>query len=237
MMVAMSERFEMRVDEDTLARVDKWRRKQRDVPSRAEAMRRLVERGLEKASGESVTFSDGEKLLIFMMDDLYKHLDISNMQVDSGLLTEMITDGHYWAPKWKFRSVFRDHESDPRVARYVITVLEMWDVVERGYAQLSKEERAPIKASATSCERPVRFMGFDSTSEPEEFEIAHFIIEMTGRFSRRFEGRKLDAGVPMRDTYAPMLVMFEPMRRRLAEGEVDESQIASVVLGSVGMRR
>ena len=35
--------FQMRVSEDFLRAVDDWRRRQKDLPSRAEAIRRLVE--------------------------------------------------------------------------------------------------------------------------------------------------------------------------------------------------
>jgi hypothetical protein len=38
--------FQMRVSADWLATIDDWRRKQPDIPSRAEAIRRLVEKGL-----------------------------------------------------------------------------------------------------------------------------------------------------------------------------------------------
>jgi metal-responsive CopG/Arc/MetJ family transcriptional regulator len=38
-------RFVMRVDDDFFRRVDEWRRRQPDIPSRSEAVRRLVERG------------------------------------------------------------------------------------------------------------------------------------------------------------------------------------------------
>jgi hypothetical protein len=41
-----SERFQMRVSPSFLRLVDEWRRKQPDLPSRAEAIRRLVERGV-----------------------------------------------------------------------------------------------------------------------------------------------------------------------------------------------
>jgi hypothetical protein len=41
-----SERLEMRVDETFLEKVDDWRRKEPDIPPRAEAVRRLVELGL-----------------------------------------------------------------------------------------------------------------------------------------------------------------------------------------------
>ena len=41
-----TERVEIRLDRSFLKTVDNWRRKQRDIPSRAEAIRRLAERGL-----------------------------------------------------------------------------------------------------------------------------------------------------------------------------------------------
>ncbi len=40
-----TERFQMRASPAFLRLVDDWRRKQPDLPSRAEAIRRLVERG------------------------------------------------------------------------------------------------------------------------------------------------------------------------------------------------
>jgi hypothetical protein len=42
-----TERFEMRVPASFLKTIDDWRRKQAELPSRAEAIRRLVELGLE----------------------------------------------------------------------------------------------------------------------------------------------------------------------------------------------
>lgn len=45
------ERFEMRVSEDFLRQIDDWRRQQPDLPSRAEAIRRLIEAGLAAQKG------------------------------------------------------------------------------------------------------------------------------------------------------------------------------------------
>ena len=39
--------FNMRVTNEWLGKVDDWRRSQRDIPSRSEAIRRLVEVGIE----------------------------------------------------------------------------------------------------------------------------------------------------------------------------------------------
>src|SRR5215203_6069088 len=45
---SLSERFEMRATEAWLAAVDDWRRTQPDLPSRGEAIRRLVEQARKK---------------------------------------------------------------------------------------------------------------------------------------------------------------------------------------------
>jgi hypothetical protein len=42
----LTERFEMRLSTDDVISLDEWRRHQSDIPSRAEAIRRLVEAGL-----------------------------------------------------------------------------------------------------------------------------------------------------------------------------------------------
>ncbi len=41
------ERYELRLPADFFKPIDDWRRKQEDLPSRAEAIRRLVELGLK----------------------------------------------------------------------------------------------------------------------------------------------------------------------------------------------
>jgi len=43
-----TERFQMRVSPSFLRMVDEWRRRQPDLPSRAEAIRRLVGRGMSE---------------------------------------------------------------------------------------------------------------------------------------------------------------------------------------------
>ena len=43
----MDERLQMAVPKSFVAKIDEWRRKQPDIPSRSEAVRRLVEIGLK----------------------------------------------------------------------------------------------------------------------------------------------------------------------------------------------
>jgi uncharacterized protein len=45
--------FQMRVSDDFLKSIDKWRRKQEDKPSRAEAIRRLVQAALQNSKSDA----------------------------------------------------------------------------------------------------------------------------------------------------------------------------------------
>ena len=48
--VPKTERMELRVDDEFLARLDDWRRKQADIPSRASAIRQLVTIALQQGN-------------------------------------------------------------------------------------------------------------------------------------------------------------------------------------------
>jgi hypothetical protein len=50
---ALDETFNMRVPGDTLRRIDEWRRRSPDLPTRAEAARRLIEIGLRAPRTEA----------------------------------------------------------------------------------------------------------------------------------------------------------------------------------------
>jgi hypothetical protein len=43
--------FQMRASEEFFRQIDQWRREQPDIPSRSEAIRRLIELGLAAAKG------------------------------------------------------------------------------------------------------------------------------------------------------------------------------------------
>lgn len=227
-MVPKSERFEMRLDEDILDRVDRWRADQDDVPSRAEGMRRLVDLGLTRTSGEVVRFSDGEKLIVTMLRDIYKHLKLTKGDLDPDFLSEVIGGGHYWALKWSLVGLFHDHEDDPRDVTFVVDVLDMWNFIERGYEKLSKKDKDRVEKEATPFGKYVTFMGFDGNNEAAHVGIARFLIEEMGRFSR-FKGRELNSHMHSLAAYRRMLNVFEPMRDALVGDDLDATKIIAIL--------
>lgn len=227
-MALKSERFEMRMDEEILARVDSWRSEQADLPSRAEAMRRLVEVGLSREGADTVRFSDGEKLLVMMMRDLYRHLKLQRGEIDPDFISEVIWGGHYWAPRWEMPGLYHDHADQPTDVRFVVDVLDMWSFIEAGYAKLVKKDKERIEAEVGPLGKSVRFIGFDGNNESELMSIALFFVEKMGRFTE-FKGRDMNSHAPMSEAYRRMLSAFEPMRAGLVGTGLSASQIINIL--------
>lgn len=227
-MVPKTERFELRLDEKTLSTIDTWRSEQADLPSRAEAMRRLVELGLSRSGKQPVRFSDGEKVLILLMRDLYSRLKITDVDLEPDFLAEVIWGGHYWAAEWKLPGVFHGHEDDPNDLSVVVDVLDMWDRVEAGFAQLSTRDRVSLEEAAAPFGKNPTFPGFDGNNEAQLLTIADFLVNKMGRFSR-FAGRDLNAHMPTIDMHRRMLRVFHPIRSSSIGGEFGLSQLTKLL--------
>lgn len=228
-MVPKNERFEMRLDNAMLEQVDEWRSGQSDVPSRAEAMRRLIEHGLMGSTKDTVRFTDGEKVLIIMMRDVYKHLKLSQTEIDPEFVAEVIWGGHNWAAKWQMPDLFHGEEDDPRDLSFVLDVLEMWEYVERGYEKLSKGEKATLAKEAAPFGKDVRFFGFDGNNEGSLVGIARFLVKNMNRFTR-FADRDFNAHMPTVDIYRRMLAVFRGTRNRGIPRELGFAQLKGILL-------
>ncbi len=222
-----TERFEMRMDRETLENVDTWRADQPDLPSRAEAVRRLVDAGLARSQKGAVRISDGEKLILMMLCDLYKHQEVDS-DIDPEFVSKTIDGGHYWALEWKYSGLFHGHVDRLRVVYEVCDVLDMWSFIERSYAELSTQDKERVASEAEPFGKDVTFRGFDGNNEAGHIHVAHFLINDMGRFNR-FKGRDLNSHVPSIDSHRRMLAVFKPMQETLVGGELSASQIIDML--------
>jgi uncharacterized protein YfbU (UPF0304 family) len=225
---AMTERFEMRLDPAVLEQVDAWRARQGDVPSRSEAVRRLVDAGLAASGSEKeIRVSDGEKLVLLMLCDLFKQLKVKS-DIDPAFVEAMIYGGHYWGLSWKYPGIYHGHEDRAAVVSETVDILDMWYFIERGYKGLSKKERDRVAAEAEPLGSRVVFSGFDGNNESEYLSVAGFLIKQLDRFTE-FEGRNLNAHTPTIDIHRRMLSVFKPMRIKLAGRELNASEIIELL--------
>jgi uncharacterized protein YfbU (UPF0304 family) len=227
-MQAKTERFEMRLDEEVLASVDAWRSERDDAPSRAEAIRQLLETGLRVKSRDAVEFSDGEKMIVLMLCDLMKQLKVKG-DTNPDFLQSVIFGGHYWGLKWDLTGVFHGHVDKPEVVRDAANFMDMWSFIEFGYAKLSKKEKERIEKEAPPFGKHVVFRGFDGNYEAEYLNVARFLIDDMRRFSS-FKGRDLNSHAPTVAAYRRMYRLFEPMRTGLGGGnELGAAQIIELM--------
>ena len=222
-----TERFEMRLDRETLDRVDRWRGAQDDVPSRAEAVRRLVNEALTSSGKDELRVSGGEKLILMLLHRLFEALEIKG-QSDPEFVLDAISDGHYWALEWKYPGLFAIEPDSPQVVREVLDVLEMWRHIEWGYSELGEEDRNRITSEAEPLGNHVSFPGFDGNEETEHLGIAVFLVEKLERFTE-LKGRGLNSHMPCLDAYRRMLDVFAPMKRMVIGGHLGADQIIDLV--------
>jgi uncharacterized protein len=223
---AMTERFEMRLGQSVLEEVDAWRGSQGDLPSRSEAVRRLVLAGLGATRRDrKIEFSDGEKLTITMLCQLFKALKLKS-EIEPEFVEAAIHGGHYWGLEWEYPGVFNGHEDARALVTEVVDVLDMWYFLERGYAKLTKKEKDRIVAAPFG--KNVHFPGFDGNNESEHVGVARFLINQLDRFPE-FKGRGLDAHRPTIDAYRRMFSVFEPIRRTLTGGDLNATQITEIL--------
>lgn len=211
-----TERFEMRLEQATLDRIDAWRSKQFDMPSRADAIRRLVETGLEGEKKPPVRIDDGQRLILMMLRDLSKKMKVEG-EVDPDFVAEAIWGGHSWALEWQYSGLFHGHEDDRTNLREVVDILDMWSFVEEAYEKLPAAEKQLLEKEIGPLGKNVKFWGFDGNNEGERLGIARFLVEKMERFSR-FKGRDFNSHMPTTGAYRRMMNVFEPIRKNLGMG-------------------
>ena len=226
-----SERFEMRIDSELLERLDLWRQGEDDIPSRAEAVRRLIELGLTQSGTDRVPhLSDGEKLIALMLGDLMKKLDIDG-DTDVDLVQKVIYGGHYWALGWEMPGIFHGHNDKQSRVSFVVDVLDMWSFMEEAFEEFGEEDRKLLVEKAGVLGESVQFPGFDGNNESEYLGIARFLVEDLDRFERFKTGKRtmLNSHCPTLQRYSRMLSVFEPIRKTLIGRRLSVDELASIL--------
>jgi len=227
MQAAMTERFEMRFDQGTLNAIDAWRSRQDDLPSRAEAIRRLIDTGLGSSDNKEVEITDGEKLILGMLAELHTHMKIKS-ELEPDFIMNAIYGGHYWGLSWKYSGLFHGNKDDARNVSEVVSVLDMWSFIESSYAALPAKDKTRVEKEAEPFGKNPRFRGFDGNNETEHLGIAYFLIEKLERFSS-FDGRDLNSHMPSLDMYRRMYRVFDPMRRNLIGRTLTADELIAVL--------
>jgi uncharacterized protein YfbU (UPF0304 family) len=232
-MQTKSERFEMRLDQDTLDLVDGWRKYQDDLPSRSEAVRRLVDLALDRQVAGKPTLTNGDRLTAIMLCEVLKALQTAapkfRSEINPDFVSNAIWSGHLWGLKWQYPGVFEGKEPEKTLITEVGRILDMWSAIEWGYERLSPSDKKKLLAREfAQVNRGVKFLGFDGNDETRHLSIANFLIDHLDRFTL-FKGRDLNSHFPALDHYERMLAVFLPMQREMIGESLSEAKIHQIL--------
>jgi uncharacterized protein YfbU (UPF0304 family) len=224
---ALNERFEMRMDQDTLQAVERWRSQQDDVPSRAEAIRRLIDRGLAPRTDGALVLSKPEMLIVHLLCELHRGQKVKG-ELDPDFIQAALYGGHLWGLEWKYTGTFHRSFDSVEALRETVDILDMWEFLESGYEKLDKKGKDQLGKDADPFGKNVRFAGFDGNNETEHMGIARFMVKEMERFSR-FEGRDLNSHHPSLESHRRMLAVWLPIRQGLIGREMSITEMAKIL--------
>jgi uncharacterized protein YfbU (UPF0304 family) len=167
-------------------------------------------------------FSGKDQLLFMLLTDIHKALNIKDSIIDADFVQRMVRNGEGWALGHAYPSMFLREETPPKV-KYVMDVLDLWQILEFGYKNLTPAERAQLDFSADA----VIFPGFDGNNESELLSIAHVLTEDLGKWEH-FKGRIKNSHMPTTETYERMLEELENQREKYSF-ELSVEQLQAVM--------
>jgi len=172
--------------------------------------------------------SDGEKLILIMLSEIYKELNIKG-EIDPEFLQSAISSQNIWGIQWKYSGIPFETQDTPPKVREVVDILDMWRSIERAYKNLSKEDQKKFEEEDVNLfGKDPKFPGFDGNNESEYMNIASFLINELGRF-QEFKERSLNAHMPTLETYQRMLHVFEEIRKTFSNKPMTLTQLIAVL--------
>lgn len=174
-----------------------------------------------------VNISNGEKLILVMLCDIYERLGIEG-DVEPEFIKSAIYRNHAWAIPWAYSGIPFDHEPVPPIVKEVVDILSMWSFIEYSYQGLDEFEKTRLAEDAGVFGRDLSFRGFDGNNESEHMSVASFLINDLDRFDE-FKGRSMNSNMPLLDAYRRMLPIFEAGQHNLLTGRLDLSALTELL--------
>lgn len=172
--------------------------------------------------------SDGEKLILLMLSELYDRLEIKG-EIESEFIRSAIFSNNIWAIPWKYSGIPFEDQDDPEIVKEVLDILGMWSFIEYSYEQLSEKEKKYLQDTVVKPfgENP-KFPGFDGNHESSYMGIASFIVNELDRFEE-FKGRNFNSHFPSLDGHERMLSVFKEIQETMNFGPLSVEDLSEIL--------
>ena len=166
--------------------------------------------------------SDGEKLIVLMLSELYEKLDVKG-EIEPDFIKSAIFSDQLWGVKWKYSGIPFEESDDPEIVKEVVDILDMWSFIEHAYSKLNEEEKAKLESDVPYFGKDPKFIGFDGNNETEYMGTAMFLVNELERF------QEFNSHCPSIDGHKRMLSAFEPIRQTLSYEPLNLAQLTTIL--------
>lgn len=165
----------------------------------------------------AVKLSDGERLIILMLADIYKHLKIKSHEFDADFIAKAAGDGHDWALQQKYGGIFPTEPRNEHDVKETHDILTMFRILQGSYGRLSEADKKRIDAAVPhQTGKDLFFQGFDCNHDAH-CGIARFIVEELGQYDEQ-KGRAFNSHGTVLPTYRRMLDVYTPLLHEIPAG-------------------
>ena len=175
--------------------------------------------------------SDGEKLILLMLSELYEKLEVDG-EIDPEFIKSAIFHDKSWSIPWKYVGIPFEDQDTPPIVSEVLDMLDMWSFIERSYSELTNEEKAFVTENAAPFGDNPTFQGFDGNNESDHMGTARFLVNDLDRFEE-FKGRDFNSHAPSIDSYNRMLSVYKPIFQELNFRPLSAQNIVDVLMERV----
>ncbi|WP_022697910.1 YfbU family protein [Euryhalocaulis caribicus] len=170
--------------------------------------------------------SPTERLIITMLCDLQIANNVRG-EVDPNLVKSAVIRGHDWMFNWEYEGIVGPESDNDELPGEVADILDMWSIIEVGFARLSEEDQERVRTEAELRGDP-QFTGFDGNNETDHFAAARFMVNQMGRFTE-FADRTLNSHGARLERYRAMYRQFRPIRDGLGDRMMNVEELVTLL--------
>jgi len=174
--------------------------------------------------------SDGEKLILVMLSEVYKHLGIKG-EINPDLVLTSIFRDKAWGLKWEYGGLFNSKEESTPEVEETCDILNMYRVLTPSYEKLSDEDKKRVDKEAYPFNDNVKFQGFDGNNDPH-FGIASYLVTDLKRFTE-VQPDLNSHSIATIDQYRRMLRAYKPMLDPYPHKGLTADQIIKILTAGV----
>lgn len=172
--------------------------------------------------------TDGEKIILLMLSELYDALKVQG-EIEPDFIRSAIFSDKMWSIPWKYSGIPFEHQDTPEIVKEVLDILDLWSFIEHSYRELPENDKLSLEKQAKTFGKDPKFSGFDGNSETDYMGTASFVVNKLDRFEE-FKGRYFNSHCPMVDAYRRMLSAFNDIRENESFGRpLNAEQLAKIL--------